>query len=497
MMFVGNQLEFYKAGGSKAVFARWQKIYGKIFGIYMMRRPALVVTDAEVLKQILVKDFNNFSDRFFFSNGALVNKEAKPGLFFSGGQDWKRIRSIVSPTFSSAKLKTIFHHITICADRLVKNLEELAVRSEAADAGKIFSAFSLEVIASTGFGVQVDSQKNLDDPLVSHGRSLFAFRRSVLAAVVSIGLFPEVCMPLFNALDIRFFKREDMKYFTDVVGQVVEERRRKPDQANVQTDLISLLINAESETDNEGISPDGSNGTSSSTSEKKHLSREEVVGQALIFFFAGFETTSKTLLFSCYEIARNRHVQKRLIDEIDGVFGYVGEDKEHLSYEALQNMPYLEAVIQETLRMYPPLTQISRVALENTTLTKNIRVEAKTGIVIPILHIQRDASNFHNPNKFDPTRFIDPDTGKFRKGGLGSAADYLNILPFGYGPRQCVGERLAMLELKVALIYIFRKLTLDPTTSEEVELSDSTSILLPTKPVMLMPRTRCRVRVSN
>ena len=424
----------------------------------------------------------------------MINKEAKTGLFFSGGQDWKRIRSIVSPTFSGSKLRGILNHITICADRLVTNLEVYALRGGAADIGKIFSAFSLEVIASTGFGVQVDSQKNLDEPLVAHGQSLFAFRRSLIAIFLSVGIFPDIFVPLLRSLNIGFFKKKDMAYFSDVVGKVVEERRKNPDQTH--SDLLSLLINAEVEEDVNEHRESDTNETLGK-GKMKQLSREEVIGQALIFFFAGFETTYKTLQFMCYEIARNRHVQRRLLDEIDETFGFSVKDEEQVNFETVQSMPYMDAVIHETLRMYPPLTQISRIPIQDTAIKGGIHLAANTGILIPIINIQRDPSNHPNPNKFDPTRFIDPDTRKFRKVGSESGVDVFNFLPFGFGPRQCVGERLAMLEMKVALIHIFRKLTLDPTTSERVGISDIASILRPVKPIMLSPRVRPRFMVKE
>lgn len=158
---------------------------------------------------------------------------------------------------------------------------------------------------------------------------------------------------------------------------------------------------------------------------------EQAAAQAFVFFAAGFETSSSAMTFALYELAKNPEVQKKLQAEIDDVVRKNGYD---VPYEAIHNMEYLEAVINESLRMYPPVGSLFRECTKDYKIPElGIKIEKGTAVNIPILGIQNDPDYFPNPEVFRPERFIGEEKAK---------RDNFLHLPFGEGPRICIGKFL-------------------------------------------------------
>ncbi|GFO15527.1 cytochrome p450 [Plakobranchus ocellatus] len=223
-------------------------------------------------------------------------------------------------------------------------------------------------------------------------------------------------------------------------------------------DFLQLLIKAEA-SDSDDIIGD------------KKLTTEEIAAQGIIFIIAGYETTSSTLQFLFYELSRNQDVQDRLVSEIESVL----KEDEEPDYDACKRFKYMEAVINETLRIYPPVHLLTRRAVVDTTLAGR-PVPAGTAILFPTANIGRDPEFFPEPDIFKPERFFDEPR---------NTIDPVTFLPFGYGPRQCIGLRLAMMEMKIALVHILRKVRVIGATPKTLELEDYTGVLVPKVPVQL------------
>ncbi|GIY51311.1 cytochrome P450 3A8 [Caerostris extrusa] len=183
----------------------------------------------------------------------------------------------------------------------------------------------------------------------------------------------------------------------------------------------------------------------------RNLSLDELVGQCVIFFLAGYDTTASTLSYASYSLALNPEVQTKIVEEMRQV---LSKTKGELTYEALQEMKYLDNVISETLRLYPPATEHKNVMCAR--LERSADADCKLGntgititkgmlITIPNYAIHRDPTLFPNPEKFDPDRFTTEERAK---------RDQYAYLPFGAGPRNCVGMRFALMEVKVCLAFV-------------------------------------------
>ncbi|XP_077270870.1 LOW QUALITY PROTEIN: putative cytochrome P450 6a14, partial [Temnothorax americanus] len=182
------------------------------------------------------------------------------------------------------------------------------------------------------------------------------------------------------------------------------------------------------------------------------LSIAEANAQSFIFFLAGFETSTATATFALYELA---HHQDKVYKEIDETL-----TKHDLTYDAMNKMPYLTKVISETLRQYPPLSMLNHICTKDINLpTTNIYLLKGTSIFIPILGLHRDPSIYPNPDKFDPERFNTDEKARRHP---------YAYLPFGEGPRICIGTKFGHVQTKVGLVSLLSKYKFKPHSQTAV-----------------------------
>ncbi|GFY37958.1 cytochrome P450 3A8 [Trichonephila inaurata madagascariensis] len=180
----------------------------------------------------------------------------------------------------------------------------------------------------------------------------------------------------------------------------------------------------------------------------------------------GYETTGTVLTFVAYCLATNREWQEKLIKEVDEAF----EKHTEMSYDAVRDMKILDAVVSETLRKFPPLLMAERTAVEDYVLgDTGITVEKGMRAIIPIYSMHYDPDFFQDPESFNPERFMD---------GYEPKHPQYAYLPFGAGPRNCLGMRFALLEIKVCITNILRHFRIKPLPTSKVPLDTKKSIFL-------------------
>ena len=189
------------------------------------------------------------------------------------------------------------------------------------------------------------------------------------------------------------------------------------------------------------------------------MSNDEMIAQCVIFFIAGYETTATALSLATYCLALNPEIQEQLYREIETELAKLQSEPankkcsnplELITFESLSKFEYLNAVLSETLRLYPPAPFLNRrakndIQLESPDGKYRINVKANDIINIPTFAIHHDPEQFPEPDMFRPERFIgEPSHHKY------------SYLPFGSGPRNCVARSLALLEAKLALLHVVR-----------------------------------------
>ena len=177
----------------------------------------------------------------------------------------------------------------------------------------------------------------------------------------------------------------------------------------------------------------------------KMLTTDEILGQAWVFLIAGYETTATTLGFMSHNLAVNPDCQERLYDELITALGPDGE----IGYDELQQLPYLDACICETLRLFPPIPRVEREANSNFKLgDTGIQFHKGLMVEIPVYVIHHSEEYYQNAEQFDPERFMPENRHKIIP---------YTFLPFGTGPRNCIGMRFALMEIKLAMAHIITR----------------------------------------
>lgn len=364
-------------------------------GIFQARRPALMVINLDIIKQVLSGQFSCFSDRVSV-NTDTQREPLLRNLSNMSGAEWKAMRQIVTPTFSSAKMKAMFPLITDCAESLREVI--LSDSAQETDVANIASRYVTDVIGSCAFGVNPGSLKDSNSPFLIMSQKMFK-----LNAITILRRYCRIFFPrLFRMLNLRSYPSEVEKFFTSIISQVLTERRRT---GKHRDDFLQLMMNQQN-----------------NETELK-ITDALITSNSFIFMLAGLETTSITLSFCLYEVAKKKELQDELRKEINLCW----ERYNGLNYESVSAMKLLSQTVLETLRMHPSTPLTTRLCTQPCQLPETeINMKVKEAIIIPIHAIHKDRRNFTDPDKFDPSRFEGENPAGF--------------LAFGDGPRSCPGE---------------------------------------------------------
>ncbi|XP_007659558.2 thromboxane-A synthase [Ornithorhynchus anatinus] len=412
--------------------------YGPLCGYYLGRQMYIVVSEPEMIEKILVKDFGNFTNRMV---SGLIPKPLSDSVVFLHGKRWSEVRWALTPAFGPEKLNQMLPLIDRACDTLLTNLRVRAESGAALDIHRSFGCLTLDIVASLAFGLQVDSQRDPGDPFVQHCRRFF--EQSVPRPVLFLlHAFPFLA-PLARALPSK--SRDELSdFFRRAVQDVMARRSRQP-AGERRRDFLQEMLDAHGRIGLPGPEqPDAAGPGAAPGRAPEPLTEDELVGQALVFLIAGYATAANTLSFATYLLATHPEVQGKLLREVDEFGESHGEPPTFSSLQ--EGLPYLDMVIAETLRMYPPAFRFTRVAAQDCEVMGQ-RIPAGAVVETAVGHLHRDPAYWPEPEKFLPERF-DPETGQ--------RPPPCAYLPFGAGPRACLGTQLGLLQIKLALLRTLR-----------------------------------------
>lgn len=431
-------------------------------------KPSVMIRDPEIIKAISIKDFDSF-----VNHNLQVDRDADPlmgrVLFSAKDQKWRDMRSILSPLFTGSKMRMMTslmaESIEDCTSYLHQELIEKSASGGALEYNMmdILSACANDVIGSCAFGIRTNSLKDKDNEFFQTGKSITYAVQNVKTLVVS-------SLPrLASWLKLKIIDKKYDDFFRDVVRSNIQQRK---EQNIVRNDMIHLMMLAKQGNldlkEKDELADAGfatiSEVISSRAAEKlKDLSEDDFVAQCLIFFLAGFTGVSTTMCFLCHELALNPDIQDRLRSEIDET--HESLDGERVTYEALQKMFYLDQVISEVLRKWSAGALLDRrvnkqYTLENTDGSKLV-LQPGDLVWFSAYAVHRDPKYYPDPEKFDPERFSVENRKSIESGAY---------LPFGHGPRSCIGTRFALMELKATIYYLLRDFYLECSPKTDVSL---------------------------
>nr|AZR39446.1 cytochrome P450 [Agasicles hygrophila] len=441
-------------------------------GFYNLNRPVLVLKDLDLIKQMLVKDNEHFNEHKEF-----VPAEADPlfarNLFALKGNQWKNMRSALSPSFTGSKMKGIF----LLMDEYSRNFINFFLNKDEdlieIDMKDVSSRYCNDIIASTAFGTAVDSFINPDNEFFLSGKKLTDFRSFFFKVRLLICMaFPSVS----KAFNIPLMDPTVTQFFENLIKDVIKYRRESGD---TRQDMIQILletqkgcVKTEEQTENIEFA---SVEEHIKTSDVPVITDDDIVSQAIIFFFAGFESSSTMMCFMAYELCVNQDIQEKLREEILETSARCGDK---ITYEHLTRMKYLDMVVTESLRKWPAQVGVERVCIKPYTIEPVLPNEQQAHlykdltVFLPIYGIHHDPNNFPDPSKFDPERFNDENKRLVKS---------LALQPFGVGPRNCIGSRFALLEAKMMFYYLLKHFKIVPVekTVVPIQLGKNIFSILP------------------
>ncbi|XP_052750669.1 probable cytochrome P450 9f2 [Galleria mellonella] len=420
--------------------------------------PIILIRDPELAKAITVKDFDHFvNHKDFFS------KDTDPlfggSLFMMKDDKWRDMRFTLSPAFTGSKMRLMMNFMSEVSHNIMDYLKEN--NSDEIHVDDLVRRYTLDVIASAGFGLQVNSVKDKKNDFFKMGINLFYFNIKQKIIIFISTQFPKIG----KKLGLTLFSKEVMDFFKTTVKNTISYRENNN---VVRPDMIQLLMEATKGTLKAG-NTEKDEVTTTEDSKSKTVAREwtedEIIGQVFIFFAAGFESSAGAITMAIHELAVNPEVQEKLYQEIK----QFEKINKVLSYENVSQLKYMDCVINETLRKWTAAIFMDRVCTKPYELPPP-RKGGKPYLLNPgdivynmVNVIHMDEKYHPKPEVFDPDRFSDENKHKIQP---------FTFVPFGMGPRNCIASRFAILEMKVFLydLVLHYKVVKSKRTSDPIRL---------------------------
>jgi cytochrome P450 len=398
--------------------ARRFERYGDIYyapsggtGLYVLRHP-------DHLREVLVTRASSFKKTH--SAFARLSGILGEGLLTTDGDTWKRQRRMVNPAFSQARLAGYSGVMVDEAQRTIDTWRH----GDVLDVSREMMQLTLRVVSRTLFGHDVSAHH-----IAEVGRAMTLFQRAVPS--------PDVA-PRWVPWGQRARLARALEALDRMTYDIIAARRAKGPRDS--TDLLQMLVGA--------VDEEGDGG---------RLTEKELRDQLVTLFLAGHETTSHALTWTLYCLSQNPRAERALHEELDGVLSG-GGGRRAPSYDDLARLPYTGQVIDEAMRLYPPVYSLARRASEDTEIG-GYPVKAGSEVMLWIYMTHRDPRFYPEPEAFRPERFTPDEEAKRPK---------LAHLPFGAGPRACIGKVFAMLEARLVLASIASRFRLELVSGHRV-----------------------------
>ncbi|KAJ6639533.1 putative cytochrome P450 9f2 [Pseudolycoriella hygida] len=440
--------------------------YEKVSGLFDFSNPVYVIRDPYLIKQLGVKEFDHFVDHNFLMDtdpSSLFNK----ALFNLQGQKWRDMRATLSPAFSGSKMRQMFELMNVVGQQFTDYLIQKTKQGEHSfEFKELARKFAVDVIATCALGIEVNSFENPENEFYQFACNLLDHLKSFFTMLKIVGFF---FLPNFMLkLKVGLLRESATQFFRTAVTETIKTREEK---SIIRPDIIYLLMQAKKGKLFYETEKDADKAVEGfATAEESHVGRrtvtrnweyDDLVAQSMSFFFAGYETVSTIISFTAYELMINTDCQAKLQKEVDEVHRKL--DGKPVTYDEIQRMKYLDQVISETLRKYPSPV-VDRLCNKDFVLEyddKKFTIEKGRSFYIPIGGIHYDDRYYKNPEKFDPERFNEENRGKI---------DPATYLPFGVGPRNCIGSRFALTEIKTIVYYLALYFNFEPTARTEIPI---------------------------
>lgn len=365
------------------------------------------------IQHVLVNNNTNYVKGFQFQRtlGPLLGN----GLLNSEGEEWRRNRHLIQPAFHPDRIEVYAEMMTDLTDEAIGHWQEGETRAIHDD----MMDLTLRIVAKALFGI--DIRRYIDD--IESAVNDFLPATSSLANVM---LPEEIPLPSRRRM------KQSRETFDDVVDEIIREKRANPGEH----DVISMLLEAR---DDEDVP----------------LSDDQIHDEVITLLVAGHETTAVSLTYTTYLLAQHPEVEEKLVEELDDVL-----DGDQPTMADILDLTYTEQVVKESMRLFPPVPDIIREAVEPDEIG-DYQIPAGSQVLIPQWVVHRDSRWYDDPLAFEPERW----TEEFEQ-----SLPPLAYFPFSTGPRRCIGDRFAMLEARLILAMLYQDYHLELVSERNLEV---------------------------
>lgn len=401
--------------------ARWREHHGDLIGFRLGLRRFVVASHPELAEEILIQHKARFAKIYDQPKPRGLSMILGKGLVTSSGRLWQRQRRTIQPMFHHSRIKGMSPIITTATQAMLDEWDQ-GEEGQRLDVAEHMMRLTLEIITRTMFSTSVQD-----------GIPTFAPALNTALTYSQNNTFNPLAIPVWIPTPTNREFLKALRVLNDLMQRIIGQRKREGER---KEDLLDLLLHARDEQSGET------------------MSEQQIVDECLTIFTAGHETTANALAWSWYLVSAHPEVAQKLREEVDGVLqGRVPD------FNDLPELPYTRAVMEEAMRLYPPAVAVIRKVKEDTPL-QGRRIPKNAVVVINIRNIHRHPTLWERPDEFDPTRFLPERRG---------AIPRLAFMPFGAGPRVCIGNHLALTEGQLILAQIAQRFDLQLVPGHRVE----------------------------
>ncbi|CAK9866406.1 unnamed protein product [Sphagnum jensenii] len=440
-----NGVELMSSEDMVAVLRKCYETYGKVFCFNIGKTVRLSIADPHLIKDILALNVDSYTKPLHIRVLGLLGN----GLFASSGNVvWAPQRQLFNPALHNKEVKSKLPTIVDCAHAATERwaMEVNSGRTEV-DMYQKFLELTLDVIGKSGFGVQIDAGSESSTKVIQSFNQYLYDSRELIFGLPAV-------IPGYSYLSQRIMKRiaKERQWLESFMGDIIHNRQRQLRHGhgsngaaaapnNLHDDLLDIMIEKvpQSTRPKKKITPETST----------RLSRDQLMNNAQTFLLAGHETTASLLTWTIYLLAEHPLWQERARAEVEE-FCHQGGDQ---FAQELNRMKTVTMILYESMRLFPPVPLIGRTCIENNTIGANSTTTPTTGklviakgleIVIPVAMVHRDPGIWgDDADQFQPARFAN--------GISGACGNPFAFIPFGGGPRTCIGQTLALSEARTVL----------------------------------------------
>lgn len=378
------------------LFSAATQTYGDVVRFKILSREVVLLNHPDGAKHILLDNYKNYSKQTMVVKKLMVLGK---GLIFSDGEEWKRQRKMLQPSFKRKCLKNFFTIMQQESAETVRIWQEKDL--QAVNLSEEITHLTLRIVCRALFGSTINSYAHSPQGL---GASVAYLLHAARARTLNLYNLPQSVPTPGN---IQFKKHR--KVLSDHISALIA--KRKIDGPG--EDMLSMLL----------------------FQEQENISKQELVDQVQTFLLAGHDTTSNAVQWTLYLLSQHKKIYKRCQEEARSI--------REINWESMQNMPNIQNAIREALRLYPPAWIIPRMSIHEDRF-RNFTIPANTPVYISPYTLHRHADFWSEANHFQPQRFEQELKHPF------------SYLPFGAGPRICIGKEFALQETLIIISTLLR-----------------------------------------